>query len=445
MIEMTDLEIIHTIEKTLDVSLKQLHMIGGFEKGYTINDQEQVDGVGLYRCNISELNQVLPLLQQLPALEHLNLSANQISDISALSTLPRLFELYLNHNNITDADSLASLPQLKMLYLADNQIRDIHCLSELTQLKTLQLSHNKIDDISALEHLDKLKMADLSGNRIEILPSWITKFNAAIYRKHVCEKGNISLFENPIKQPPVEIIEEGNEAMINYFAQLSSQGTALIHEAKLMLVGEPGSGKTTLMNKLFDHNYPVPNVNQASTVGIEVRQNWVFHNADREKFKAHIWDFGGQQIQYMLHQFFLTSDCVYVLMAEKRRELTNFDYWLNVIHLLGKNAPVVILFNEINFESVNSFVYDEKKYKNLFDGLDLQKLDVNFANLDDGRFQVLLNTIKGKLSNLDHMGKEVPSRWVDIRQALEELESRKHIRISEYFDICSQHGIDKLP
>ncbi|OQY02096.1 MAG: hypothetical protein B6I26_01855 [Desulfobacteraceae bacterium 4572_130] len=46
--------------------------------------------------------------------------------------------------------------------------------------------------------------------------------------------------------------------------------------------------------------------------------NWKFKINDKTNFKAHIWDFGGQQIQYMLHQFFLTSDCLYVLMSWKK-------------------------------------------------------------------------------------------------------------------------------
>ena len=97
-----------------------------------------------------------------------------------------------------------------------------------------------------------------------------------------------------------------------------------------------------------------------STLGIDIRQNWTFKTKHNIEFKSNVWDFGGQHIQYMLHQFFLTSDCLYVLMAEKRRELANFDYWLNIINILGKNSPVIILFNEINLSSASSFISTEK-------------------------------------------------------------------------------------
>ena len=180
----------------------------------------------------------------------------------------------------------------------------------------------------------------------------------------------INLFNNPIQTPPLEIVKQGKEAIKRYYEQLESQGEDTIYEAKLMIVGEPGAGKTTLMNKLFDEDFPVPNIEQKSTLGIEVRQNWEFpitigklgkEQKEEINFKAHIWDFGGQQIQYMLHQFFLTPNCVYVLMAEKRKELANFDYWLNIISILGKGSPVLIVFNEVNIEGKVTNIYDRKK------------------------------------------------------------------------------------
>ncbi len=253
----------------------------------------------------------------------------------------------------------------------------------------------------------------------------------------------INLYENPLKSPPLEIIKEGNEAIKNYFEQLEKQGKDYIYEAKLMLVGEPGAGKTSLMNKLFDKNFPVPNKNQKSTLGIEIKPNWGFSFDEKTEFNAHVWDFGGQQIQYMLHQFFLTSDCLYILLAEKRRELANFDYWLNILNILAKNRPIIVLFNEINIDSVSSFIYDEKKYKELFPNLSLQNLDINLSDIKDGRFDFLLKTIKKGLSGLEHVGKPVPARWVDIRDQLEKVSDKKHIHINDYFDICSENKVKK--
>jgi len=441
---MSDLDIIKKIENELKIKFGKLEEIKWDSKGYTLNRNSKVTGLGLSGCEIKDLNRIISPLKDLTDLTELNLSSNQLSDISPLKDLTNLTVLYLSYNQLSDISPLKDLTNLTELYLSSNQLSDISPLKDLTNLTVLDLRSNQLSDISPLKDLKKLNILDVRNNPIEELPAWITDFNMDFQLKEYgADEGYVNFYDNPLKSPPVEIVRQGKEAVRNYFEQLERQGKDKIYEAKLMLVGEPGSGKTTLMNLLFDKKFPVPNNKQKSTLGIEVRQNWTFNVDDKKDFRAHIWDFGGQQIQYMLHQFFLTSDCVYVLMAEKRRELANFDYWLNIINILGKNSPVVTLFNETNIEFVASFIYDEKKYRNLFSELSLERLDVNLANIKDGRFDVLLNTIKNKLRNLELIGNEVPARWVDIRKELEQRREKKHIHINEYFEICRNFEIEK--
>jgi Leucine-rich repeat (LRR) protein/GTPase SAR1 family protein len=441
--------------KTLDLRFNRLSNISQLEKLVNISDLdlgknqisdisplEKLVNLSYLTLSQNQFNDISPLIN-LPKLASLHLAENNIYDLSQLKYLKQIKQLYLYNNKVRDISPLCNLNQLDWLVLDDNKIEDITPLNELTELEGLLIKKNKIKDITPLKNLKKLSRLNLEENPIEVLPPWITDFNMEIKWEDNHETGFIYFLNNPLKTPPPEIVKEGKTAIRNYFEQLKLQGKDNIYEAKLMLVGEPGSGKTTLMNLLFNKNFPVPNKHQKSTLGIEVRQNWGFKMDDKSDFKANIWDFGGQQIQYMLHQFFLTSDCLYVLMAEKRRELANFDYWLNIINVLGKNSPVVTLFNEINIDSVSSFIYDEKKYKNLFPELSLQRLDVNLGEIKDGRFETLLNTIKKKISKLELIGKEVPARWVDIRKELEKRRKNRHIHINEYFTICRNFDIEK--
>jgi len=295
----TDQKAIQAIEKILNIKLKKLDRLDWDSKGYVLNSNKQVIGLSLYDCKIGNLNRILSPLKGLVNLERLYLSNNQISELRSLKDLVNLERLYLSNNQISELSDLKGLVNLTELWLSDNQIKEL----------------------SPLKGLDKLQYLGRSSN--------------------------------PIESPPPEILKQGVDAIRNYFKQLDAQGSDKIYEAKLMLVGEPGAGKTTLLNKLFDRNFSVPNHSQKSTLGITVKDNWTFVLNETIDFKTNIWDFGGQQIQYMLHQFFLTSDCVYVLMAEKRRELTNFDYWLNIINILGQNSPIILLFNEINIDAVS--------------------------------------------------------------------------------------------
>ncbi len=444
-------------------SLKQLHLINNnINNIYPLRSLKNLLILDLDRNNIQDIspinvlinleklnftsNQIteIPLLNSCKNLVELALVDNQIKNITNLHELKNLTILDLAVNNISDIMPLKDLKKLTYLNLQSNQINDIFILSRLKKLSKLYLFNNQIKDIASIKELNNLTQLNLYDNPIETLPVWITEFNMRIQWKRYGDDGYITFFNNPLKSPPVDIVKQGQGAVINYFKQLKIQGRDNIYEAKLMIVGDPGSGKTSLMNKMFDKDFPVPN-DQKSTLGIEVRQNWLFAINDDTSFKAHVWDFGGQQIQYMLHQFFLTSDCVYILMTEKRREILNYDYWLNIINILGSNSPVIALFNEIRIDSATSFIYDEKKYKELFPNLNIHKLDVNLSVINDGRFDHLLGVIKEKLSGLEHIGSEVPAGWVNVRKELETLKDKRHIDIKEYFCICNKYDITDEP
>jgi hypothetical protein len=113
----------------------------------------------------------------IPPSEDLNLSNNQISDISPLSNLTSLEWVVLDDNNISDITPLANLTNLTKLSLSDNQISDISHLASLTNLVMLHLANNQIDDITPLSNLVGLGTQewemiplslhlDLGGNQI---------------------------------------------------------------------------------------------------------------------------------------------------------------------------------------------------------------------------------------------------------------------------------------
>ncbi len=62
----------------------------------------------------------------------------------------------------------------------------------------------------------------------------------------------------PLSTPPVEIVKQGNKAILRYFDEREKAGTDQIYEAKLLLIGEGGAGKTSLCRKLFDTEAELP-------------------------------------------------------------------------------------------------------------------------------------------------------------------------------------------
>ena len=95
-------------------------------------------------------------LSKLTNLTDLSLYDNRISDLSPLSNLTNLIKLTLNDNQISDLSPLKNLVNLTELGLRYNQVSDLKPLSGLMNLKKLSLSNNQISDWSPVEHVPEV-------------------------------------------------------------------------------------------------------------------------------------------------------------------------------------------------------------------------------------------------------------------------------------------------
>lgn len=340
-----------------------------------------------------------------------------------------------------DAEALKALKALKLLVLSNNEISDISILQTLTNLTSLYLSNNKISDISALQTLTNLTSLNLRNNKIKTFPKELLDLHLEVEIKENYGSG-LLLKDNPIESPPLEVMAQGNKAIAQYFADLKAQGRGKLDEAKLIIVGEPNAGKSTLMECLLDPDY-VLEPNKTSTMGIDVRA-WEFTHG--RKMRANIWDFGGQEIQYMTHQFFLTPGSLYVLLAtNERNDDAKFPYWFKIIDLLGKEkerySPVLVVKNRRSDKAHQSFHFnfDETEYRKAYKHLHIEVLEVDLNNRK-GDFQALQEKIMEMISKLPIVNDDRPAMWSPIRQAMRD-EKRDYIHRPRYDAICNQHGV----
>ena len=197
------------------------------------------------------------------------------------------------------------------------------------------------------------------------------------------------------------------------------------------------------MKRLSVRGYKVdPAVKEHSTLGITIHWDWSFDfpNPQNKQFKAHLWDFGGQQIQYYIHQFFLTENALYILVLDDRKEAPNIDYWFRIIHLLGRESPVLVVRNRKNIDAATGF--DWIKYKNRYKG-DIETLDyedIDLVNQDD-RFHCIEDRIKELLLKLRHVGKELPASWLGIRKEVIDLKGKNHITVTDFQSICRRYEL----
>ena len=98
----------------------------------------------------------------------MNVSHNQIEDITPLSSLENLQWLNLEDNHIKDVTVIGSMLNLFSLNLAGNEIRDVRPLIQLGQWGTIDVRRQKVilDDAEINKEV-KIPVYDLEGERIE--------------------------------------------------------------------------------------------------------------------------------------------------------------------------------------------------------------------------------------------------------------------------------------
>ncbi|WP_421799125.1 COR domain-containing protein [Haliscomenobacter sp.] len=423
----------------------------------------------VYNTPISDLSP----LANLQNLTTLYVFKTQVSDLSPLANLLNLTSLYVFNTLISDLSPLANLQNLTSLSVYNTLISDLSPLVNLQNLTSLDVSNTPISDLSPLANLQNLtklsvfntQVSDLSplANLLNLTSLYV--FNTPISDlsplKLIIEKGifvhnegstnkkGIFVKDCPLINPPLEIIVKGNEAILRYWEQIEQQaGTVELYEAKLIIVGEGGTGKTTLFEKLKDSNHQVGNTPE--THGINIHEGLPFQHPHigENIFHANLWDFGGQDLQYMTHQFFLTPRALYVLMMDARRESPNLAYWLKIIGLLGRESEdavekvkLLLIFNKRSNSTGQPQYQDILKFYE--ESIDAYFLEVDFA-LNDYRFENLQKVVYEHLVNLPIVKSQLPRLWKDVREDLRvESKNENYISTRRFAEICSNYKIDQ--
>ncbi len=99
-------------------------------------------------------------------LEEFEMEFSGITSLFGIEHLKHVVVLDLSNNEISDITDLWNLTRIEELYLANNEIGYIDVLSNLSNLRVIDLSGNQIDDISPLYDLKHLEYLNLMDNKI---------------------------------------------------------------------------------------------------------------------------------------------------------------------------------------------------------------------------------------------------------------------------------------
>ena len=360
----------------------------------------------------NQLSTLPPEIVQLTSLTFLHLHSNQLSTLPPeIVQLSSLTSLDLGSNPLsTLPPEIGQLTSLTSLDLRWNQLSTLPPeIGQLTSLTSLYLSHNQLSRLlPEIRQLTALKKLDLRGNPIPIPPEIL---------------GPKDLHKDP-----------GNltDILDFYFQTLDPTESEPLYEAKFLIVGEGGAGKTTLAKKIDSADYELQ-PEEKTTEGIDVIR-WDFELSDGSSFRTNIWDFGGQEIYHATHQFFLTKRSLYALVVDTRQDNTDLYYWLNVVELLSDNSPVFIIKNE---KQDRTCQVNDLQLRGEFTNLQAALA----TNLKDNRgLEAIKSKLQQAVTTLPHVGTPLPKIWVRVRACLENYaQSCNYIPIDQYFQLCEQN------
>ena len=313
----------------------------------------------------------------------------------------------------------------------------------LLRLETLDLGNNQqITTVAPLAHLllSTLNITKTNVTDLSPLKSLISKGLTVRWSDEQWRGPGLYVKDCPLTHPSQEIVQQGQEAILNYFLEIEAQGVDRLFEAKLLILGKGSAGKTSLLRRMFLPKMDLPTEDE-TTRGIDIhRHEFLTSDGDNKRtFRLNTWDFGGQQIYHATHQFFLTKRSLYVLVDDTRTDNKSildegFKFWLEVVETLSESSPLLIFQNE---KGGRSKKIDEAGIKGRFPNV----RDIYQGNLEHpGSADNLLQAVEHFARQLPHIGEDVPAKWVTIRNDLKELaQSKPYISLNEYFDIYKRY------
>ncbi len=160
---------------------------------------------------------------------------------------------------------------------------------------------------------------------------------------------------NEVKQileMPKGMLEREISVSAKHLKAIFEQGARRLNEARVIILGEKGSGKTSLARRLVDPLAPMPEKDE-STEGVDI-SGLKLSDMSKSIIKdndanVHIWDFAGHSVTHASHRFFLSEHCLYIILCDGRIESShNLGYWLDHVSNYGGNSKVLVLINLID-------------------------------------------------------------------------------------------------
>ena len=461
-------EAVHILDRLPHNALEALATLDGLESLAVINFDIGAEGArklaGLSKLSSLDVGynsigaEGARELAGLSKLTSLDVRYNSIGAEGAreLAGLSKLTSLDVRYNSIgaEGARELAGLSNLTALNVHNNSIGDQGAreLAGLSHLTSLDVRANSIGAAGARElaGLSNLTSLNVRNNRIgdagarAILEAWST--GPAVARRAVLDlryNGDLSsvLPAEPLNTRDAQAIL----AAYRRFRQGDKEETLqALNEAKLLLVGNEGAGKTSLVRYLVDglprHDSEDPARGTAIRENVDTK-TWPADQAGG--ITLNVWDFGGQVIMRGTHQYFLTRRSLYLLVLDARFEddLSIYD-WLRIIRNRADDSPVIVVINKCDGDRRGPRLPEERIKKEYgvvdFIRTSCDKGDEAAATIQDLR-ELIAQTLATH-PRLEHIHAPFPRPYLRVKETVAALAKDQNLLDRARFEQICERG-----
>ena len=245
----------------------------------------------------------------------------------------------------------------------------------------------------------------------------------------------LGLDDNPLPDPLPQLIERGADSLATYLRSLRDAKKQ--YEAKLLLVGEGNVGKTSLVAALRGAPFVE---GRPTTHGIEIRPLTVSHPMLSQNITLRAWDFGGQEVYRVTHQFFFSRRALYLVVwnARQGQEHDEVESWLRRIKLrVGHDARTMVVATHC---ADRLSTLDYRHLERAFPEMLVGNFEVD-SRTEDG-FPEFREAIARQAARLPQIGQLISPRWVSAREEIQaRAEAEPQIWYDQFTEICERHEV----
>ncbi|MBI1793905.1 MAG: leucine-rich repeat domain-containing protein [Chloroflexi bacterium] len=424
-----------------------------------IDELVRIKSLRTLKLSNVKLKKVSSEIGRLTNLTSLDLSNNQLATLPAeIGQLTQLQSLYLVENKLTSLpESLGQLKRLQLLHIRHNQLTSLpELIRQLRQLKVLDISFTRMKEAPEwLGDFTQLETLSLRGNRLTKLPESLGKLAQlrALYLTdnqltdlppslaQIESLFPLDLDNNPLNPELAEAYKQGIESVKAYL-RAKAAAQLILNEAKLVLVGEGGSGKTCLMDALLNNEWQ----EHPSTHGIEIKSFKVTDTDPQTSITLNGWDFGGQRVYRPTHQLFFSAPAVYLVVWKPREgsQAGQVKEWIKLVKHREPSAKILVVATHGGPQQRQPDI-DRQELWDLFG----KETVVDFFFVDSkpdahGQrkgIEELKHAIARVAADLPEVGRSVPKSFADVRAALQ-ARSVPYLPLDEVLAICRAHNMD---